>query len=184
MLLFQRTGFYNLYIQSQNKTDSNLPSRLDFAFLLDSGAFISVHNLPTFMTIIQMFKFSNQEELDSYKTLTIANQSEVPMKQFLFVSFFLSIELKSQFLTTSFVVADIRYTILGTQVFEKSIQYKNIQEFVMKFKHTFNDQPTYVSFTTTFPDKYKNFLLKNENKESVFAEKPPLIFCWNYNHSF
>ena len=67
-----------------------------------------------------MFKFSNQELLDSYKTLTIANHSEVPIKQYLFANFFLSFELKSKFLTTSFVVADIRYNILGTQVFEKS----------------------------------------------------------------
>ena len=54
----------------------------------------------------------------------------------------------------------------------------------MKIKLTFNDQPTYVSFTTTFPDRNKNFLLKNENKEPVFAEIPLLIFCWNYNHIF
>ena len=73
--------FYNLYIHTQNETDSNLPSRLEIAFLLDSGALILVLNVPNYMMITRMFNDCNQKQHDTSKTLTIANQSEVSIKQ-------------------------------------------------------------------------------------------------------
>ena len=39
--------FFIVHIPSQNETDSTSPSKCDFVFLLDSGACISVHNIPT-----------------------------------------------------------------------------------------------------------------------------------------
>ena len=37
--------FYFLQIQSQNKSDSNIPSGLEIAFILDNGASIFVHKI-------------------------------------------------------------------------------------------------------------------------------------------
>ena len=47
--------FYNMYIQSTKTTETNFPSRLEITFLLDSGASISVLNLPTYLMIAKMY---------------------------------------------------------------------------------------------------------------------------------
>ena len=80
--------FYKLCIQSENKTDSNLHSWLEFAFLLDSGASISVLNLPACMMITQIFNVCNHDQHNTSKTLTIADQSEIPIKQDISVTCF------------------------------------------------------------------------------------------------
>ena len=43
--------FRNMCIHSQNETDSNLPSGLEIAFPLDSGAFFLILNKATFVMI-------------------------------------------------------------------------------------------------------------------------------------
>ena len=72
--------FYNMFVHSQNKSDSNLPSRLEIAFLLDSGASILVPDIPVSMVITQMFNVSNYDQNDTSETLTIASQSEISNK--------------------------------------------------------------------------------------------------------
>ena len=66
-----------MYIQPQNGTDPNFPTRLDTLYLLDSGASTSVTKIPTYMMIIRMFKVCNQYRIDASETLVIANQSEL-----------------------------------------------------------------------------------------------------------
>ena len=73
--------FHILYIHSQNETDSNLLSRLEIAFLLDSGASIVVLNIPTYTMITQMLNVCNHDQHDTSRKLTIANQSETPINQ-------------------------------------------------------------------------------------------------------
>ena len=58
-----------------------LHSRLEIFFLLDNGALISVPNKQTYMMIFQMFKACNHRRQVISKTLTIAEQFEVPIKQ-------------------------------------------------------------------------------------------------------
>ena len=43
--------FYPLYIHASETNDNILPSKLEILFLLDTGASISVLNLPTFHVI-------------------------------------------------------------------------------------------------------------------------------------
>ena len=57
-------------------------------FLLDSSASILVLIMPTWTMIAQMFNFCNQDQHDTSVTLTIANQSEVPIKQYFSVTCF------------------------------------------------------------------------------------------------
>ena len=71
--------FHNKYVHSQNRAVSNLPSRSEIVFLLDSGASISLLSLPTYKMITQKLNVCNY---DTSKTLTIANQSEVPNEQY------------------------------------------------------------------------------------------------------
>ena len=43
--------FYPLYVHASETNDNKLPSKLEILFLLDTGASISVLNLPTFHVI-------------------------------------------------------------------------------------------------------------------------------------
>ena len=47
--------FYNMYVQSQNETDSKSPPSLEIAFFLDSGASVLEINISTNMIITQLF---------------------------------------------------------------------------------------------------------------------------------
>ena len=72
--------FYSLYIPpSSNQNQRDYPSRLKISFLLDRAAFISLLNYPTFVTIAKLLKIKQNNTLRSSKTLTVANQTEVPI---------------------------------------------------------------------------------------------------------
>ena len=79
---------YNLYIYSQNETYSNSPSRLEIVSLLDSGACFMVFNTPNYMIITQIFNVCTLDQQETSKTLTVANDSEIPKKQFIYVPSF------------------------------------------------------------------------------------------------
>ena len=72
---------FSLYFHCQKESEIKLPSRLEIVFLLESGASSLVHNLPTSMKITQMFNVCNQGRQGTSKTLTIENESVVPVKQ-------------------------------------------------------------------------------------------------------
>ena len=65
--------YYKLYNQSQNEVDSNLPSKKEIVFLLDSDASISVRIIPTYKIITQLFNVRCYDQLDTSKTLTTVN---------------------------------------------------------------------------------------------------------------
>ena len=73
---------YNLYVHSHIETASNLLSRSEIISVLDGGALILVLNLPNFLMITQIFIVCNHDQHDTSKTLTNANQSEVPIKKY------------------------------------------------------------------------------------------------------
>ena len=104
--LTSMSWFYSLFVHSQKENDSKLQSGLEFAFLLDSGIFISVLRKPTYMMINQVFNLLYHDKHDTSKTLTIANQSEFSIEQYLSVLCFLSIDAKRRFFMIAFVVAD------------------------------------------------------------------------------
>ena len=73
--------FCSLYLHtSERYNKSDYPSRLDFFFLLDSGASISVLNYPNYNTIEKLPNMTNDNTtLKFSKTLTVANQTEDPL---------------------------------------------------------------------------------------------------------
>ena len=81
MLQPEQVGFCFLYIHSHNRTNSNLPSRLELAFLLEIRASFPVPNAPIYMMITQIFNVSPHDQHDTSKMLAFVNQSEVPFKQ-------------------------------------------------------------------------------------------------------
>ena len=74
------TWFDNLYIFKPIK-DTSLPSNLELSFLLDSGAFNCVLNLPTFTILADhFFKLSKSTpQISDFKILTVGNKTEVPI---------------------------------------------------------------------------------------------------------
>ena len=73
--------FYPLYIHASETNDNILPSKLEILFLLDTGASISVLNLPTIHVISKQLNINVPTNLQykRAKTLTVANQTEVPI---------------------------------------------------------------------------------------------------------
>ena len=74
-----------------------------------------------------MFNKCDRDQHDTSKTLTVASQSEVSMKQFKSVNCFSTIETKTRPFMIPFVVTPKKYSIIGTPYFEKYIQNINIQ---------------------------------------------------------
>ena len=73
--------FYPLYIHAFERKDNKLPSKLEILFLLDTGIYISVLNLPTFQVIGKQLNLNVPKDIENKraKTLTVANQTEVPI---------------------------------------------------------------------------------------------------------
>ena len=98
--------------------------------------------------ITQMFIVCNHDQHDISLTLTIANQSEFSNEQYISVTCFSSMETKSEYFMVYLVLDDIKCNTTGIPFFEKHIQNNTIQDYSMRFEHSFNDQPTIAPFTT------------------------------------
>ena len=122
---------------------------------MDSGASISVLTYPTFFTIAKLPNIKQNKTLKASKTLSVANQTEVPVLHY--VTFVLSTTIKddSRQFTIPFGIADTKHNILGTPLFEEYIQNKNIQCFTLQFKHQSQVYPT--KYTSLLSKDYPNF---------------------------
>ena len=75
--------FYTLYVHTPSSiVQRDNPSRLEIAFLLDSGASISVLNYPSYIPLTKLLDIRPNHTSDvgptrNSKTLTVANQTEV-----------------------------------------------------------------------------------------------------------
>ena len=93
--------------------------------------------------IIQIFYNCNHDQLDTSKPLQIANQSEVPIKQYISVTCFWSVDIKSKYFFSFFALADIKYNILGTpfsEEYTKTSIFKNLpwtQTFFQRSTHNY-----------------------------------------------
>ena len=146
--------FYTLYVHTPSSiVQRDNPSRLEIAFLLDSGASISVFNYPTYITLTKLLDIrpnhpSDLKTQNTPKTLTVANQTEVPVLHYANIFLNTTNDDNSRSFSVPFAVADIEYNILGTPFFEDSIQNINIQDFTLEFKYQAKIHPNYTKFTT------------------------------------
>ena len=90
---------------------------------------------PTYVTIAEPLNIKHTLTLNPSKTLTVANQTEVPILHHVTVLLNTSIEDNSRQFTIPFAVADIKYNLLGTPSFEEYIQNINTQDFTLQFQH-------------------------------------------------
>ena len=155
--------FYTLYVHTPSSiAQRDNPSRLEIAFLLDSGAFISVLNYPTYITLTKLLDIRPNHTSDvgptrNSKTLTVANQTEVPILHYANIILNTTIDENSCYISVPFAVAHIKYNILGTPFFEDNIQNINIQDFTLEFKYKSKTHPNYAKFTTLLSKDYPFF---------------------------
>ena len=114
--------FYPLYVSETN--DNILPSKLEILFLLDTGASISIIYLPLFHVISKQLNIKVPTNLENKraKTLTVANQTEVPILHYISITCFTEVNHQTRSFNIDFAVANIKYNILGTPFFKKHIQ--------------------------------------------------------------
>ena len=155
--------FYTLYVHTPSSiVQRDNPSRLEIAFLLDSGASISVLNYPTYITLTKLLDIRSNHTSDvgptrNSKTLTVANQTEVPILHYANIILNTTIDENSRYFSVPFAVADIKYNILGTPFFEDNIQNINIQDFTLEFEYQSKTHPNYTKFTTLLSKDYPYF---------------------------
>ena len=155
--------FYTLYVHTPSSiVQRDNPSRLEIAFLLDSGASISVLNYPTYITLTKLLDIRPNHTSDvgptrNSKTLTVTNQTEVPILHYANIISNTTIDENSRYSSVPFAVADIKYNILGTPFFEDNIQNINIQNSTLEFKYQSKTHPNYAKFTTLLSEDYPYF---------------------------
>ena len=100
--------FFTLYIINHH-LNAPLPSGLEILFLLDSGASISVLNVPTFTALADHFlKCSKDFANCSSKTLMVANKSQVPILTHVTLTCHTTIDNNSRTFVIPFAVANIK----------------------------------------------------------------------------
>ena len=155
--------FYTLYVHTPSSiTQRENPSRLEIAFLLDSGASISVLNYPTYKTLTKLLGIRPNHTSDIgphhiSKTLTDANQTEVPILHYANIIFKTTIDDNSRYFSVPFAVADIKYHILGTPFFEDNLLNISIHDFTLEFECQSKTHPSYAKYTTPLSKDYLYF---------------------------
>ena len=82
------------------------------------------------------------------KTLTVANQTEVPIIHYISMTCFTEVNHKTRFFNIDFAVANIKYNILGTPFFKKHIQNIDFQQNIITYIEQHPKLPTKTTFST------------------------------------
>ena len=134
--LLPLVGFnYPLYVHVPEGKDNILPSKLEILFLLDTGVSISVLNLPTFHVVAKQLNLNvpKNNVNKRAKTLTVANQTEVPIIHYISLTCFTEVNHQNRYFNIEFAVANIKYNFLGTPFFKKNIQNIDFQQNIMTY---------------------------------------------------
>ena len=84
-----------------------------------------------------------------------------------------TIDENSRYFSVHFAVADIKFNILGTPLFEDNIQNINIQDFTLEFKYQSKTHPNYAKFTTLLSKDYPYFsYIYRTNSKTPIRLKP------------
>ena len=121
--------FYPLYKHASEGKDNILPSKLEILFLLDTGASMSILNLPTFHVIAKHLNLNVPKNIENKraKTLTVAIQTEVPILHYFPMTCFTEVNYRNRSFNIEFAVANIKYKILGAPFSKKNIQNIDFQ---------------------------------------------------------
>ena len=144
MLLKKKTIYY---LQNQK---SHYP---------DTGDSISVLNLPTFHVIAKQLNLNVPKDIENTraKTLTVANQTEVTIVQYVSMICFTEVNHQNRSFNIEFAVANTKYNILGAPFLKKNIQNIDFQQNFMTYKEQHPKLPTKTYFST-FTEKDYSYI--------------------------
>ena len=139
--------------------DNILPSKLEILILLDTGASISVLNLPILHLIAKQLNLLVPKNIENKraKTPTVANQTEVLIIHYISMTCFTEVYHQNRSFNIELVVANIKYNILGTPFFKKQNQNIDFQQNIMTFKEQHLKLSTKTHFST-FTEKDHPFI--------------------------
>ena len=142
--------FYPLYVHTSETKDHLIPSKLAILFHLDTGASISVLNLPTFHVISKQLNLNVPKNIENKraKTLTVANQTEIPIIHYISLTCFTEVNHQNRLFNIDFAVANIKYNILGKPFFKRHIQNIDFQQNIMTYKEQHSKLLTKTHFST------------------------------------
>ena len=148
-----------------------LPSKLEILFLLDTGASLSVLNLPTFHVFAKQLNLNVPKDIENKraKTLTVANQTEVPIIHYISRTCFTEVNHQNRPLNIEFAVANIKYNILGAPFFKRYIQNIDFQVKIMTYKEQHPKLPINTKLST-FTEKdypYISYIYTIKCKEPI-----------------
>ena len=130
-------------------------------------------NYPTYVTIAKLPNIKHNNTPNPSKTLTVANQTDVPILHYATILLNIPIEDNSRQFTIPFAVADMKYNILGTPFFEEYIQNMNIQDFTLQFNHQSTQHPNLTKFTSLLSKEYPYFSYTYRiNSKTLIRLKP------------
>ena len=82
------------------------------------------------------------------KTLTVANQTEVPIIHYISMTCFTEVNHQNRSFNIDFAVANIKYNFLGTPFFKRHIQNIDFQQKIMTYKEQHSKLPSKTHFST------------------------------------
>ena len=182
------TWFVNLFLFKPNE-DTSIPSKLELLFLLDSGASICVLNLPTFTILADhLLKCSKHSPpQNEYKTLTVANKSEVPILHNLMLTLHTSLQGNTRTLVIPFAVANIKYNILGTPFFEKYVKTLNIESMSLTINTPHESRFNTLPFTAHKEKDYPYFFTYTPSMlkiKFILNQMLLKLFIFQFNQHF
>ena len=137
-------------MHASERKDNILPSELEILFLLDTGASISVLNLPSIHVIEKQLTLNIPNNIGNKraKTLTVANQTEVPIIHYVSMSCFTEVNHQNRSFNIEFAIANIKYNIRGAPFFKRIIENIDFQQNIMTYKDQHPKLPTKTHFST------------------------------------
>ena len=162
--------FYPLYIHASEGKDNILLSKLEILFLLDTGASLSVLNLQTFHVIAKQLNLNLPKNIENKraKTLTVANQTEVPIIHYVSMTCFTVVNHQNRSFNIEFAVKKLNTTFLE-HLSSKKVQNLDFQQNIMTYKEQHPKLPTKTHFST-FTEKdypYISYIYTIKCKEPI-----------------
>ena len=102
---------------------NRFPSKLEIIFLLDTGASISVLNLPTIHVIAKQLNLIVPKIIENKraKTLTVSNQTEVPILHYVSMTCFTSYRLSTKYYDLSRTTSKTPYKNTFFDIYRKGL---------------------------------------------------------------
>ena len=129
-------------------------------------------NLPIFHVIARQLNPNVPKNIENKraKTLTVANQTEVPITHYVSMTCFTEVNHQNRSFNIEVSAANIKYNILGALFFKRYIQNTDFQQIIMTYKEQHPKLPTKTQPFSTFTEKgypYISYIYTIRCKEPI-----------------